>query len=57
MFSMFPCSNAPDLNDLFIIMLSRSLVMAHSFESGVLEEKHIYNMQGRVSLRTRVEIG
>jgi len=46
MFSMFPSSSTPDSNDQLIIKLRSGLIRSHSFESGVVEEGNIENMQG-----------
>ena len=46
MFSMFPSSTTPDWNDQLVIQLCSGLIRSHSFESGVLEEGNMENMQG-----------
>lgn len=43
------CSNTPDSNKGLVIWLCRRLITSVSFESGVLEQRHIDNMQGRGS--------
>jgi len=43
---MFPFSTTPDSNDQLIIKLCSDLIKSHSFESGVVEEGNIENMQG-----------
>ena len=49
MFSMFPSSNTPDSNELLLIRPLQSLMTSWSFESGVVEEGNMENMQGRGS--------
>ena len=39
-------SNTADSDEWVVLKLSRSLIMTHSFESGVLKLGNIYNMQG-----------
>jgi len=43
-----PCmfSTTPDSNDQLVIRLCSGLTRSHSFESGVVEEGSIENMQG-----------
>ena len=44
---IFPCSSTPDSNKWVIISPLLSFLTTHSFESGVLEEGNISNVQGR----------
>ena len=46
MFSMFPSCTTPDSKDQLVIKLCSVLIRNHSFESGVVEEGNIQNMQG-----------
>ena len=45
MFYMFPCSITPDSNTWVVIRLQQSLMTAWSFESCVMEQGIIWNMQ------------
>jgi len=56
MFSMFPSSATPYWNDQLVIKLCSGLIRSHTFESGVLEEGNIENMQGSGSRGPELKI-
>ena len=57
-FACFRCFSAPthpDSNDQLVITLCWSLIMTHPFESGLLEQGSIYDMEGR-GLKNTVQL-